>query len=111
MALTHPEVFSVSIGRALGRVILTLHGELDTAAAPVLRSVLDDIIEQQGNLDVIIDLAKLEFVDSRGLSELVAADRMAKEQGGTVTLSAPRPRVHRLFELTGLAEHLTLTET
>jgi anti-sigma B factor antagonist len=111
LALIQPDLFSVGIGRALGRVILTLHGDLDTAAAPVLRSALDQVIEQQGNLDVIIDLADLDFIDSRGLGVLVAADRTAKERGGTVTLSAPRPRVQRVFEITGLAQHLTLTKT
>lgn len=111
MALTHSETFNVSIGRALGRVILTPHGELDAAAAPILEAVVVDLIEEQGNLDVIINLAQLEFMDSRGLSVLLSADRMAKERGGTVTLSAPRPRVQRLLDLTGLAGQLTCTKT
>ena len=105
------DAFRVTVGRALGRVVVTLHGELDTVAAPVLQSSLTDLIEEQGNLDVIIDLAKLEFIDSQGLSVLVAGDRMAKERGGCLTLSAPPSRVYKVFEITGLDQHFTMTQT
>lgn len=103
--------FTVAIGRSLGRVVLTLDGELDTAAAPILRSTLLDVIEAQGNLDVVIDLAGLEFIDSRGLSVLLDADRTARERGGTLTLIAPRPGVDKVLHTTGLAQRFTLAQT
>ena len=111
MVLVQPDSFRMTVSRALGRVVLTLHGDLDTASAPMLRSSLRDLIEEQGNLDVIIDMAQLEFIDSQGLSVLLAGDRMAKARGGNLTLSAPRPRVHKVFEITGLDQHFTMTQT
>jgi anti-anti-sigma factor len=111
MALAETGPFTVTTSRALGRVVLTLRGELDVATGPALSTTLKDIIEEQGNLDVIIDLARLEFVDSAGLSVLLCADRKLKERGGTLTLSAPRPHVRKVLEIMGLTQVLTLIDS
>ena len=70
-----------------------------------------EIIEVQGDLEVIIDLAQLQFVDSRGVRILLDAHKTLQERGGTLTLSGPRPGVHRVLELTGLATRFTVTQT
>jgi len=111
VALVEPHPFAVATSRALGHVVLTVRGELDAASGPALGAVLHDIVEQQGRLDVIIDLAQVEFIDSRGLAVLLYGDRILKARGGNLTLSAPRPQVRKVVEVMGLTQHFTLTET
>jgi hypothetical protein len=61
------------IARALGRVVLTLHGPLDDGAAPRLPGVLVDLIEGQGNLDVVVDTMFAGSLDGGSIEVLVGA--------------------------------------
>ncbi|MGI8776293.1 MAG: STAS domain-containing protein [Acidimicrobiales bacterium] len=60
--------FSMAIGRALGTVVVTAHGDLDDAGAANLERVLDDLIDGQGNLHVVVDLHDVGAVGPSGLS-------------------------------------------
>ncbi|MCA1844278.1 MAG: STAS domain-containing protein [Actinobacteria bacterium] len=86
MRVSRPS-FSVVIGRALGTVVVTVHGGLDAETSPRLRRVLADLIDAQGNLDVVVDLADTTQVSPSGLSALLEAARSAHRRGGQLRLS------------------------
>jgi anti-anti-sigma factor len=98
MAVVQSGNFAVAIARALGRVVLTVHGSLDELSAPVLRTTLHDLIDDQGNLDVIVDLDRLSYVDDAGVAALEEGFTLAAARGGVLTLSRPRPAVERVLE-------------
>lgn len=79
-----------------------LHGELDLATAPHLRETLADLIDGQGNLSMIIDLANLGFIDCSGLAVLVGALRRMQDRGGEIALRDPNPTASKLFAITGI---------
>ena len=110
MALVEQRPFTITASRALGRVVLTLRGELDVATAPALGEALRDLNER-GDVDVVIDLAQLQFIDSRGLGVLLHGHRTLKERGGTLTLSDPRPHVRKVLEITAMTQVFTITQT
>src|SRR5215204_5464376 len=109
MAAVEPRPFTLTLNRAFDRIIMIVGGELDCLAKPVLEATLQDVIERQGHLDVAIDLAALDFIDSRGLLALMSGDRMAKSIGGELTLSGAEPHIQRVFDIAGLKEHFTFT--
>lgn len=91
---------------AKGAIALALIGELDLATIPHLDQELDNA-EAWGK-PVILDLRRLEFVDSSGLHAILRVDRRLQETGGTLTIiRGPRP-VERLFKLTGLDSRLNI---
>ena len=49
-----------------------------------------------------MEMGRVEFVDSSGLSVLVSAVKAARSAGGDVVLSALTPQVQALVELTRL---------
>ena len=54
--------------------MLSLHGELDMASAPLLQSKLESA-EIEAAAIVVLDLQELQFIDSTGLRIILAALR------------------------------------
>ena len=80
--------------------IVSVRGDIDVASAPKLRSALDSA--EPGRLGVVVDMARVSFLDSGGLSVLVGAQARAGEQGHQMRVVADEPRVLRVLEITGL---------
>lgn len=80
----------ISISRALSRVVVTLHGTLDAHAAPRLRPLLLDLIDGQGNLDVVIDLRDVAVIDHAGIGVLLGASERMHHHGGRIEFSGAR---------------------
>ncbi|MFC6881806.1 STAS domain-containing protein [Actinomadura yumaensis] len=90
-----------------GHTVVRLRGELDIAAADDLRRRLRAARQAHGD-HVILDLEGLEFMDSQGLSVIVACYKAATEAGGSLTLAGPQPIVRRTLEVTGLHRRMTV---
>jgi anti-sigma B factor antagonist len=91
-------------------VTLALSGELDLVSAPILDEALDRTYESGAEL-IIVDLRGLEFMDSTGLHRLVAAQHHLAERGRRLAVVRGGDQVHRLFELTGIGELLTIVDS
>jgi anti-sigma B factor antagonist len=81
--------------------VFELTGSLDIATSPTVRAALIEASER-GDHRIVVDLAKLEFLDSTGLGALIGAQRRAKEFGGDVSLVAKEGQILRLLRITGL---------
>ena len=89
----------MSTGERAARVLVA--GELDLATAPSLERALSGALEAAD--DVVLDLASLTFIDSSGLSAILAGVSASHLNGGRLVISstlAPQPR--KLFELAGM---------
>ena len=84
-----------------GAQSLDLVGEVDVYTAPLLRQAIMDQVEA-GTKHLLIDLTKVEYLDSTGLGILIGGVKRLKEQGGTLRLVGPSARITRIFEITGL---------
>lgn len=91
----------LKVGRFGGHAVVALQGELDLANVPAVASHLIAAVAACGP-SVIVDLARLEFIDCCGLGVLVRVQKWTRESGGDVLLAAPQQHVRRLLRLTGL---------
>ena len=80
---------------------LDLEGEVDVYTAPVLRQAIVDQVEA-GVKHLVINLSRVEYLDSTGLGILIGGVKRLKEQGGSLKLAGPSARITRIFEITGL---------
>lgn len=73
---------------------------VDAAAAPSLKRTLDEVIIGAPN-KMVLDLEKVQFMDSTGLGVFVS---LVKKLGpdGAIAAAGVRPAVERLFQLTRL---------
>ena len=101
-ANTPVQHFSIVIGRQLGTVVVTVHGDLDVARAGHLGNILADIIDGQGNLSVVVDLRDATTSDPDSLLVFTEAAERARRRGGTVLLNEPHPTLGEALQLRGL---------
>jgi anti-anti-sigma factor len=101
--------FSIDVQRADGLVQVTLAGELDIATHGDAETVLKDVQDSGAPL-VVLDLRKLNFMDSTGLRLLVQADARARESGQRLAIVRGPEAVHRVLEITGLDAKLDLID-
>jgi anti-sigma B factor antagonist len=80
---------------------------LDNAAS--VRSEIQQRIAS-GTNRLVLDLARVEFADSSGLTAILSCVNSARRQGGDVALLSPMPRVRALIELTRLDDIVIVTE-
>lgn len=81
---------------------LKLSGELDLATAP--RLVEAFLLERSAIGELRLDVSELTFVDSSGISTILAHAR-SRNGAGPVVLVDPTEPVVRAFELVGLDQH------
>ena len=84
-----------------GKIVATLEGELDTAAALEVEKALEPLYESTGR-DIVIDCAKLDYIASSGLRFLLGILMSAKASGCKVTLRDLNDDIKNVFKMTGL---------
>ncbi len=73
-------------------------GESGAALHQAVQQALKD-----GAINLILDLQHVSYMDSTGVGELVAAQKLARSRGAEFKLLHPNPRVEDLLQITGLA--------
>ncbi|HET8591475.1 MAG TPA: STAS domain-containing protein [Nakamurella sp.] len=102
-----PSGFLVQVGaRADGTPTVTAAGAIDLLTAPPLADAIRDA--QQGASAVLVDLRRVDFLGSAGLSVLVDAAKRAGESGGRLAIVATTHAVVHALEVTGLDSVLHL---
>ena len=93
-----------------GISVLRLTGRFDAhEAADVQKSLANETPQAQGKL--VVNLADVTFIDSRGLATLVQGMKHCREVGGDLCLSNLEPPVRVIFELTRLDKAFKIFDT
>lgn len=93
--------------------VIEIGGEVDVYTAPRLRESIVEAVEA-GRHRLIIDVQKVEFLDSTGLGVLVGALKRVRADGGSLDIVCTQDRILKIFEITGLDKvfglHATVDE-
>jgi anti-sigma B factor antagonist len=81
-------------------VIIPAGPQLDASTADEFKDAITPILD--ANQQVLVDLSRLDFVDSSGLGAFLICLRHAQAQGGDMKLCSMLPQVRQLFELVRL---------
>ena len=87
-----------------GRMFVRLDGQVTFEHAEELRTGIE---KQLGGSDfecLVVDLSKVEFLDSSGIGLLVALNSRVYGGGSRFALLAPTPRVRKTLELVKLLD-------
>jgi anti-anti-sigma factor len=86
--------------------VFRLNGMLDAFSEPNIRKVLQQAVET-GPKQVILDLSKIEFIDSSGLGVLVQTAKQLQAMQGQLQI-VTNPRVTQAVKLVRLEQFLSL---
>lgn len=84
-------------------------GALDLATMPILDARID-ALRAAGTRHLVLDLSRLEFMDSTGLRLILGVDANARADGFTFALVRGTAAVQRVFEITGTDAVLPFTD-
>jgi len=85
-----------------GVVVLDIDGKILLGEGDVeIKETVDSLIKQ-GDNNILLNLAKVPFVDSAGLGEIIRCYTAIRRSGGDLKLLAPNRRFIELLSITKL---------
>ncbi|NRQ34523.1 STAS domain-containing protein [Nonomuraea sp. NN258] len=102
LALTHQHLPGVTVVTVAGELDTTNHDQLPAFVAQARQRPADQ---------VVLDLARLRFMDGNGLRAVLACRTETVRGGAELRVAAPHPSPARLLKITGLDARLSLHAT
>ena len=84
-----------------GHTVLEVGGEVDVYTAPRLRERLVELVDG-GARHVVVDLGRVDFLDSTGLGVLVGALKRLRAVNGSFGLVCSKEPLLKIFRITAL---------
>ncbi|WP_246549326.1 STAS domain-containing protein [Nonomuraea rubra] len=97
---------TTSVAPDHGVLLVRVAGELGWLTVAEWRSWEETHLPSDAHLPGLIDLSALTFLDSSGISALIATCQQLRQQGGTMAYLRPNALVTRWLRITGLQAYL-----
>jgi anti-sigma B factor antagonist len=92
------------------RTVVEVGGEIDVYTAPRLREQLVDLVAD-GKYHLIVDMERVDFLDSTGLGVLVGGLKRVRSHDGELVLVCTKSRILKVFEITGLTKVFSIHDS
>src|ERR1700733_1498905 len=93
-----------------GIEIVDVEGEIDVYTAPRLRELLIELVNT-GFYQLVVNMEKVEFLDSTGLGVLVGGLKRVRAHDGSLDLVCTQERILKIFRITGLTKVFGIHDT
>ena len=100
----------IGVERREGYTILRPQGEIDFATGPQLKDAITETLAG-GDVNLIIDLLAVDFIESTGLGALIGGRRRAYSLKGSLSLVCTEQQMLKIFRITGLAKVFTIHDS
>lgn len=97
--------------RQMGNVtILSLKGSIDATTAPKITEFIQEQVAKN-NINLVGDLAGVEYTSSAGLRVLLGAIKDTRSRGGDLRLTGVQPDVMKVLTLSGFTNILKMFDS
>lgn len=79
-----------------------LFGELDHHSAGQARDELDSLIRRFNEINLVLDLKNLSFMDSSGLGVILGRYKKLKQKGGKLYIKNANAQIEKVFTVSGI---------
>ena len=93
-----------------GATTVAVEGEIDVYTAPKLRDKITELVGD-GVYHLVIDMERVEFLDSTGLGVLVGGLKKVRAHDGSLQIICSQERLLKIFRITGLAKVFTIHDS
>ena len=93
-----------------GIEVVDVEGEIDVYTAPRLRELLIDLVNKN-NYNLVVNMERVEFLDSTGLGVLVGGLKRVRAYDGSLDLVCTQERILKIFRITGLTKVFGIHDT
>ena len=90
--------------------VVDVEGEIDVYTAPRLRELLIELVNN-GHYQLVVNMEKVEFLDSTGLGVLVGGLKRVRAHDGSLDLVCTQERILKIFRITGLTKVFGIHES
>lgn len=97
----------ITVGMDEDVVILDLAGDLVANTAEKLKGEIARLSEKNFNF-ILINMSKVNFMDSSGLGACMAAHKAVAEKNGMIVFAQPRESVSKIFHITRADQKLAV---
>lgn len=100
-------MLEVVVEEVSGATVVRPDGDVDLSSSKELQTALKGAMSSKPQR-VIVDLAKVPYMDSSGVATLVEAMQIARKQSSALFLCAMQDRVRSIFEIARLDRVFTI---
>ena len=93
-----------------GIEIVDVEGEIDVYTEPRLRELLIELVNKK-NYQLVVNMEKVEFLDSTGLGVLVGGLKRVRAHDGSLDLVCTQERILKIFRITGITKVFGIHES
>lgn len=93
--------FSVNVRQAEGIALVEIAGRLTSFESKAFREMIQGLVKQ-GQANIVLNLSKLEYLDSSGIGELVRNYMTVVKKGGAMKVVGLAPKVEEILKVTQL---------
>lgn len=82
--------------------MVSLVGEIDHHNASSLRTGIDKLIYEKRPNKLVLDLSRIDFMDSSGLGLIMGRFSLVRELGGELSVRNPNANILKICKLAGM---------
>ncbi len=94
--------FHATVRESDNPAVVDVEGRITHNEGVALGQTVRDLVKK-GHKKIVLNLRKVDYLDSSGIGELVKSYTFAKKHGGELKTIFLTPRVKEIFELTSLS--------
>jgi stage II sporulation protein AA (anti-sigma F factor antagonist) len=107
LVIARKESLTIEVRACGEHALVIVAGEVDLSTVGGLYDQFA-ALSHEGVRHVCLNLAEVTYMDSTGLSVVVAEHKRVESMGGELIIFSPRAMVRRLFDVTGLNGYLNV---
>ena len=101
-------MLQIDIGTQDNIVFLNIVGDLVASTAPELKNKVTELIQKKFT-HIIIEMDKVNFMDSTGLGACISCHKILKAQKGKLVLTGAQRGIEKVFQLTKAYKMINIT--
>lgn len=99
-----------NIGKENGWTVIKVKGRMDAVTAPDFEQSMLEWIDD-GETQIVVDLAGLEYISSAGLRSILTVAKKMKGKQGKIVVCSLGPTVKEVFEISGFSTIIPISDS